>query len=68
MKKCYKESTWRGISYTPSNEGICHVLRGKYLLKHVIEGQREGTTEVTGRRGRGHKQQLDELKGKERIL
>jgi hypothetical protein len=34
------------------------------LLNHVIEGQREGTMEVTERRERGHKQQLDDLKGK----
>ena len=31
---------------------IGHILRGKCLLKHVIEGKSEGRVEVTGRRGR----------------
>jgi hypothetical protein len=36
------------------------------LLKHVIEGKLEGRMEMTGRRGRRHKQLLDDLKGKRR--
>ena len=43
---------------------IYHILRRNCLVKHVIEGQREGMIGVKGRRGRGHKQQLDNLKGK----
>jgi len=34
------------------------------LLQHIIEGNMEGRTEVTGRRGRRCKQQLDDLKEK----
>jgi hypothetical protein len=37
-------------------------LRRNCLLKLVIEGNIEGKTEVTGRRGRRHKQPLDDLK------
>jgi hypothetical protein len=39
-------------------------LRRNCLLKHVIEGQREGRIEVTGRRGRRSMQILDDLKKK----
>jgi hypothetical protein len=38
---------------------IGHALRKNCLLKHVIEGKVGGTIEVTGRRGRRHKQLLD---------
>jgi hypothetical protein len=31
---------------------IGHILRGNWLLKHVIEGKLEGRMEVTGRQGR----------------
>jgi hypothetical protein len=41
---------------------IGHILRRDCLLKHVIEGKIEGRTEMTGRRGRRRKQQLDDLK------
>jgi hypothetical protein len=41
---------------------IGHILRRNCLLKHVIEGKLEGRIEVTGRRGRRRKQQLDALK------
>jgi hypothetical protein len=34
-------------------------------VKHVIEGKLEGRIEMTGRRGRRRKQQLDDLKEKE---
>jgi hypothetical protein len=45
---------------------IGHTLRRNCLLKHVIEGKLEGRKEVTGRRGRRHKQLLDDLKEKRR--
>jgi hypothetical protein len=45
---------------------IGHILRRNCLLKHVIEGKLEGRTEMTGRRGRRHKQLLDYLKEKRR--
>jgi hypothetical protein len=41
---------------------IGHILRRNCLLKHVIEGKLEGVMEMTGRRGRRHKQLLDNLK------
>jgi hypothetical protein len=41
---------------------IGHILRRKFLLKYVIEGQAEGGVEVTGRRGRRLRQLLDDLK------
>jgi hypothetical protein len=43
---------------------IGHILRRNCLLKHVIEGKLEGR--MTGRRGRRHKQLLDDLKEKRR--
>jgi hypothetical protein len=45
---------------------IGHILCRNCLLKHVIEGKLEGRTEMTGRRGRRHKQLLDDLKEKRR--
>ena len=39
-----------------------HILCTNCLLKHVIEGNVEGTIEVRGRRGSRHKQLLDVLK------
>jgi hypothetical protein len=39
-------------------------LRRNYLLKYVIEGKIVGRIEVTERRGRRHKQLLDDLKKK----
>ena len=41
---------------------IGHNLRRNCLLKHVIEGRKEGTIEVARRRGRKRKQLLDDLK------
>jgi hypothetical protein len=41
---------------------IGHILRKNCLLKHVIEGKLEGMIEMTERRGRRHKQLLDDLK------
>jgi hypothetical protein len=43
---------------------IDHILRRNCLLKHSFEGKIEGRIEVTGRRGRRHKQLLDDLKEK----
>jgi hypothetical protein len=43
---------------------IDHILCKNCLLKHVIERKIEGRIEVTGRRGRRHKQLLDGLKEK----
>jgi hypothetical protein len=45
---------------------IGHILRRNCLLSHVIEGKLEGRIEMTGRRGRRHKQLLDDLKEKRR--
>ena len=41
---------------------IGHILRRNCFLKHVTEEKIEGRIEVTGRRGRRHKQLLDDLK------
>jgi hypothetical protein len=41
---------------------IGHILCRNCLLKHVIEGKIEGRIEVMGRRGKTHKQLLDDLK------
>jgi hypothetical protein len=41
---------------------IGQILRGNWLLKHVIEGKLAGRIEVRGRRGRRSKQLLDALK------
>ena len=44
------------------------IFRRKCLLKHATEGKIEGRIDVTGRRGRIHKQLLDDLKKNKRIL
>jgi hypothetical protein len=41
---------------------VGHILRGNCLLKHVIEGKIKARIKVTGRRGRRHKQLLDDFK------
>jgi hypothetical protein len=41
---------------------IGHILHRECLLKHVIQGKIAREIEVTGRRGRGRKQLLDDLK------
>jgi hypothetical protein len=41
-------------------------LRRNCLLKHAIEGKLEGRIEIMGKRGRRHKQLLDDLKEKRR--
>ena len=41
---------------------MSHISRKNFLLKHVTEGKVEGRKEMAGRRGRRHKQLLNELK------
>ena len=41
---------------------IGHILRRNCLLQRVIEGKIKGVIEVTGRRGRGRRKLLDDLK------
>jgi hypothetical protein len=41
---------------------VGHILRRNCLIKHVIEGKIQRKIKVTGRRGRKHKQLLDDLK------
>jgi hypothetical protein len=41
---------------------IGHILGRNCLLKHVIKGTIEGSIQVKGRRGKRHKQLLDDLK------
>jgi hypothetical protein len=41
---------------------IGHILCRNCLPKYVTEGKTEGGTEVTGRRGKRHKELLDDLK------
>ena len=45
---------------------IGHILRRNCLLKQVIEGKIKGEIEVTVRRGRRRKKQLDDLKERSR--
>jgi hypothetical protein len=45
---------------------VGHTLCRNCLLKHVIEGKADGGIEVTGRRRRGLRQPLDDLKEKRR--
>ena len=50
---------------------IGHILPRNCLLKHVIEGKKEGRTEATEKRGTGCKlliQDLKEIKWKEKAL
>jgi len=68
MKKYYKRSRTRGISYKKIKRRkaswIGHVLRNNCLIQHVIIGKIGERTEVMGRRGRRCKQILDGLKEK----
>jgi len=41
---------------------IGHILHSNCLLQRVIEGKIKGGIEVTGRRGRRHRQLLEDLK------
>jgi hypothetical protein len=63
--KKYTES--RGEEYPTWNRKrnahwIGHILHMNYILKHVIEGKREGKLEVRGRRRIRLEQLLDDLK------
>jgi len=65
MKKYYTASRRRGISYIQGIEGRLIVLVTscvETLLRHVTEGKIEGSIGMTGRRGRGCKQLLDDPK------
>ena len=66
MKKYYlrvkeQRNILREISKRKAN-WIGHILRRNYLLQRVIEGKIKGRIEVTGRRGRRRRKQLDDLK------
>jgi hypothetical protein len=45
---------------------IGYILRRNCILKHVIEGNKEGRMEATGRQGRRRKQLVDDLTVKRR--
>jgi hypothetical protein len=59
----------RNILQTVKQKGtancIGHIWQRKCLLKHVIEGKIDGSTEVTGRQGRRRKQLVADLKTRE---
>jgi hypothetical protein len=44
---------------------IGHILRGNFLIEHIIEGKVGSKIELTGRRGRRRKELLDDLKDRE---
>jgi hypothetical protein len=62
MKKNCIELRRNGAIKRRKANKIGHTLRRNCLLKQVIEGNREGRIEVTGRRRRRRKQLLDDLK------
>jgi hypothetical protein len=69
MKMYFVGSRRKGLSYTEKRRNanwIGHILPWNCLLKHIIEGKIAGRIEVTGKRGRKHKQLLVDLK-KDRI-
>ena len=54
-KKCFKNKKWRNILHTVKRRKanwIVHILCTNCRLKHVTEGETEGTIKVMGRRGR----------------
>jgi hypothetical protein len=55
------------LQTTKRREATCigHILRRNCLLRHVIEGKLEGSVEMTGRRGRMHRQLPGDLKKRE---
>jgi hypothetical protein len=63
MRKYYKESRRREISYIQKREErmrwIFHILGRNCLLKDIIKKMMERGIEVTGRRGKRRKQLLD---------
>ena len=68
VKYYIMESRRRGISYEQWKGGkanwIGHIWCSTCLLKHVMEGTVERRIEGAGRRGRRHKQLLDDVKEK----
>jgi hypothetical protein len=54
MKKCYKDSSRRGIAYKRRKDGywIVHILRSNCFIKYFIEGKVELKIEIRRRRGR----------------
>ena len=58
---------WKGTSYRQA-KCICHMLRRKCLLKHVIYGKIDRKIAGMGRRGRKRKHILDNPKEKEKIV
>ena len=57
MSSKLREKCWSKYYYF-----ILHVLFRHYLLKHIIKGQIEGRTQVTGRQGIRRRQLLDDPK------
>jgi hypothetical protein len=69
MQMYYVEWRRKGLSYTEKRMNanwIGHILRRNCLLKHIIKGKIVERIGVTGKRGRKHRQLLDDLK-EERI-
>jgi hypothetical protein len=64
MKKCYRGREERNIVRTVNRRKvnlIGYILCRNCLLRQVIGGTIEGRIDVKGRRGRRHKQVLDDL-------
>ena len=62
MRKCYKRKGGEECpTYNKKTKDywIGHILRRNCPLKHIIEGEIKGRTQVTGRRVRTRKQLLD---------
>ena len=68
MKKyCLESMSRRNILHEISKwkaNWIGHILHRNCLLQQIIEGKIKGVIEVTGRRGRRRRKQLDDLKGR----
>jgi len=67
-RNCGKVTLWsQGIEYILRKikmrkaNWVGHILRTNCVLNHVIDGKKQGRIEVTGRRGRRHKQLVDVL-------
>jgi len=57
-----KEGRKKGREEGRKTNWIANILLRNCRLKHCIEGELDGRIEVTGGRGRRHKQLLDDLK------
>jgi len=64
LQRIKEESNIQHVIKRREGNWIGHALCRNCLLKHVIKGKLEGQTEVTGSRGRRHKQILYDLKAK----